>query len=115
MHRWSPVGAVLLAADGTIVAEGRNRVCDPPGGHDRLQGNLIAHAEMNVLAAVDTGTELDDLTLWSSHRPCEMCAAAQGSPPGRIPALRDDAAGRAGVPTIHHAAVTRRSHGILMI
>jgi tRNA(Arg) A34 adenosine deaminase TadA len=31
---------------------------------------------MNALAAVDTGTELEALTLWSSHRPCMMCAAA---------------------------------------
>ena len=31
---------------------------------------------MNALAAVDTGTELASLRLWSSHRPCAMCAAA---------------------------------------
>ena len=31
---------------------------------------------MNALAGVDTGTELDGMTLWSSHRPCLMCAAA---------------------------------------
>ena len=31
---------------------------------------------MNALAAVATGTELGRLTLWSSHRPCQMCAAA---------------------------------------
>ena len=31
---------------------------------------------MNALAAVETGTGLGSLTLWSSHRPCPMCAAA---------------------------------------
>lgn len=74
--RGLPVGAVLLDADGTIVAEGRNRAYDPSGGPDRLQGSPIAHAEMNALAAVGTSTDLNDMTLWSSHRPCAMCAAA---------------------------------------
>ena len=71
-----PVGAVLLAADGAVLAEGRNRAYDPPGGDDRLQGSPIAHAELNVLSAVDTGADLTPTTLWSSHRPCEMCSAA---------------------------------------
>jgi tRNA(Arg) A34 adenosine deaminase TadA len=31
---------------------------------------------MNALAAVVTGTDLASLRLTSSHRPCEMCAAA---------------------------------------
>jgi tRNA(Arg) A34 adenosine deaminase TadA len=31
---------------------------------------------MNALAAIETGTELGSLILWSSHRPCVMCAAA---------------------------------------
>jgi tRNA(Arg) A34 adenosine deaminase TadA len=31
---------------------------------------------MNALAGIQTGTELGGMTLWSSHRPCMMCAAA---------------------------------------
>ena len=31
---------------------------------------------MNALAGIDTGTEPGGMTLWSSHRPCMMCAAA---------------------------------------
>jgi tRNA(Arg) A34 adenosine deaminase TadA len=31
---------------------------------------------MNALAGIETGTELGGMTLWSSHRPCMMCAAA---------------------------------------
>jgi len=71
-----PVGAVVLGSAGEVIAEGRNRAYDPPGGDDRLQGSPIAHAEMNALARVDVGADLSTTTLWSSHRPCVMCAAA---------------------------------------
>jgi tRNA(Arg) A34 adenosine deaminase TadA len=71
-----PVGAVIAASNGALISEGRNRAYDPAGGTDRLQRTPIAHAEMNALAAVDTGTELGGVALWSSHRPCTMCAAA---------------------------------------
>lgn len=71
-----PVGAVLVDAGGGIVAEGRNRAYDPPGGPDVLQGTPLAHAELNVLAAVPTDRELGPDTLWSTHQPCSMCAAA---------------------------------------
>jgi tRNA(Arg) A34 adenosine deaminase TadA len=71
-----PVGAVLVDAGGEIVAEGRNRAYDPPGGEEVLQGTPLAHAELNVLAAVRTGRDLADCTLWSSQQPCSMCAAA---------------------------------------
>jgi tRNA(Arg) A34 adenosine deaminase TadA len=71
-----PVGSVIAGSNGERISEGRNRAYDPAGGTDRLQRTPIAHAEMNALAAVDTATELGGLTLWSSHRPCLMCAAA---------------------------------------
>ncbi|WP_406200200.1 deaminase [Kitasatospora sp. NBC_01560] len=71
-----PVGAVLTDAGGAIVAEGRNRAYDPPGGADLLQGTPLAHAELNALAAARTGWDLAVHTLWSSHEPCGMCAAA---------------------------------------
>ena len=71
-----PVGSVIVARDSEKVSEGRNRAYDPAGGADRLQRTPIAHAEMNALADIDTGTDLSGMTLWSSHRPCMMCAAA---------------------------------------
>jgi len=71
-----PVGSVITNSHGERVSEGRNRAYDPAGGTDRLQRTPIAHAEMNALAAVSTGTDLGGLALWSSHRPCLMCAAA---------------------------------------
>ena len=71
-----PVGSVIVARDGERVSEGRNRAYDPAGGPDRLQRTPIAHAEMNALASVATGADLGSMTVWSSHRPCLMCAAA---------------------------------------
>jgi tRNA(Arg) A34 adenosine deaminase TadA len=71
-----PVGAVIVAGGGERLSEGRNRAYDPAGGGDRLQRTPIAHAEMNALAGIETGTEPGSMTLWSSHRPCLMCAAA---------------------------------------
>jgi len=70
------VGAVLTESNGVIVAEGRNRAYDPPGGSDVLQGTPLAHGEMNVLAAVRTEAELGDCILWSTQEPCSMCSAA---------------------------------------
>ena len=71
-----PVGSVLTDARGDIVAEGRNRAYDPPGGADVLQGTPLAHAEMNALAAARTEWDLAGCTLWSTHDPCSMFAAA---------------------------------------
>lgn len=71
-----PVGSVIAGSNGERISEGRNRAYDRAGGTDRLQRTPIAHAEMNALAAVDTAIDLAGLRLWSSHRPCLMCAAA---------------------------------------
>lgn len=68
-------GAVITDAGGHLIAEGRNRAYDPPGGPDALQGTPLAHAEMNAFAAVRTGRDLADCTLLSTQQPCSMCAA----------------------------------------
>jgi tRNA(Arg) A34 adenosine deaminase TadA len=69
-------GSVVTDPDGTIVAEGRNRAYDPPGGTEKLQGSPVAHAEINALAEIATGFDLSGCTLWSSQQPCSMCLAA---------------------------------------
>lgn len=43
---------MVLGPGGDVLAEGRNRAYDPPGGDDPLQGNPIADAEMNGLARI---------------------------------------------------------------
>ena len=66
-----PVGAVLVSADGDILAEGHNRTishCDPS-----------AHAEIQVLRAAGQklgNYRLLDTTLYVTLEPCAMCAMA---------------------------------------
>jgi len=66
-----PVGAVLVAADGTVLARDRNRI---EGRHDHN-----AHAEMVVIraAAARLGTaRLVGCDLYVTLEPCPMCATA---------------------------------------
>lgn len=70
------VGSALAGPTGQVLADGRNRAYDPPGGEDRLQGSPLAHAELNVLAALATDQDLRSDTLWSTQQPCSMCDAA---------------------------------------
>ncbi|MDH3636452.1 MAG: tRNA adenosine(34) deaminase TadA [Gammaproteobacteria bacterium] len=66
-----PVGAVLVDADGNLIAAGHNQpisACDPS-----------AHAEMVVLraAAQKLGNyRLPDTTLYVTLEPCTMCVGA---------------------------------------
>lgn len=64
-----PVGAVVIQ-DGRIVGRGRNR---------RLQGDPLAHAEIEALrnAAAALGSwRLDGCDLVVTLEPCPMCAGA---------------------------------------
>ena len=66
-----PVGALVLAPDGTILAEAANRV---EQDHD-----ASAHAELLVLraaAARRRSSRLPGCTLVVTLEPCPMCAAA---------------------------------------
>ncbi len=66
-----PVGAVLTAPDGTIIAADGNRT--------RQLGDPTAHAEMLVIreACRLTGSErLTGHDLYVTLEPCTMCAAA---------------------------------------
>lgn len=66
-----PVGAVLLAADGTVLAHGRNE--------REKHGDPTAHAEVVAIrrAAEARGEwRLDDTTLVVTLEPCVMCAGA---------------------------------------
>jgi tRNA(adenine34) deaminase len=66
-----PVGAVLLAADGALLARDGNRIVER---HDPT-----AHAEMLVLraGAAQLGNErLTGTSLFVSLEPCAMCAGA---------------------------------------
>lgn len=88
-----PVGAVVLDADGRIIAEGRNsreKTHDPTG-----------HAEVNALreAAASVGSwNLGGCTLVVTLEPCVMCAGAilQSHISRVVFGAWDDKAGAAG-------------------
>ena len=66
-----PFAAVLVAADGAVLAES----CDM----SNLTGDPLSHGETNVLrtAHVNSGLErIAGATLYVSGEPCSMCAGA---------------------------------------
>lgn len=69
------IGAVLVDADGRVIAEGSNGIFAKAVAGP-LHGTSIAHAEMNVLAQVAHHTDLARATLYTSLEPCAMCAGA---------------------------------------
>ena len=66
-----PFGAILAAADGTVLAEAENTVT--------TARDVTGHAELN-LVRIASGRygeqELGTCTLYSSTEPCAMCAGA---------------------------------------
>jgi tRNA(Arg) A34 adenosine deaminase TadA len=68
----TPVGAVLVAADGAVLAAGHN---SPIGSHDPTM-----HAEIAVMrtacAALDNYRLPPGATLYVTLEPCAMCAGA---------------------------------------
>ena len=66
-----PVGAIIVSAEGEIIAEGENRRerdCDP-----------TAHAEIVAIRAAGANLNswhLDRCTLYVTLEPCPMCAGA---------------------------------------
>ena len=97
------VGAVVVDADGGIVAADRNRVGEATGPGGVLAGNRLAHAEVNVLARL--GHEpTAGLRLLSTLQPCVLCAGACSF--ARLPAVEYAAVDAAwdGVEALHAAS-----------
>jgi tRNA(adenine34) deaminase len=67
-----PIGAVVLAPDGRVLASGRNQ--------REATGDPVAHAEIVALraaaAVAGDGWRLDGCTLVVTLEPCTMCAGA---------------------------------------
>ena len=68
----APFGSVLVAADGTVLAEDRNRIAS---------GDQTRHPEFALArwaAANMNGEERAAATVFTSGEHCPMCAAAHG-------------------------------------
>lgn len=100
-----PVGAVLVADDGAILAEAHNRTL--------TDKDPTAHAEIVAMrrAARTLGHRLIGTTLYVTLEPCAMCAGAiSHARIGRLVYGAPDAKGGAvahgpelfGQPTLHH-------------
>jgi tRNA(Arg) A34 adenosine deaminase TadA len=76
----TPVGAVVVALDGTVVAAGRGRRYEPAGPSGQLAGTHVAHAEVNALAQLGTSRHGDGHTLLTTLEPCGMCHDAAVQP-----------------------------------
>ena len=66
-----PFGAVVVTADGTVLAEAHN--------DNAATGDCSAHAEVNALRRIDMRTAREKLagaTMYASGEPCVMCAGA---------------------------------------
>ncbi len=66
-----PVGAVVLAADGSLLSRGRNR--------RELDGDPTAHAELVAIRAAASAVgswRLDGAAVVVTLEPCPMCAGA---------------------------------------
>jgi tRNA(adenine34) deaminase len=73
--RSTPVGAVLVDANGAMVRRGRNRSNEKSGPAGHVVGSHIAHAEINALATLPPG-DYADHTLYTTLEPCFLCTAA---------------------------------------
>jgi tRNA(adenine34) deaminase len=92
-HDDVPIGAVVVAADGTVIGRGRNE--------RELREDPTAHAEVLALreAAAALGTwRVLDSTLYVTLEPCTMCAGAivLSRIPRVVYATTDPKAGAAG-------------------
>jgi tRNA(adenine34) deaminase len=92
-HDDVPIGAVVVADDGTVIGRGRNE--------RELREDPTAHAEVLALreAATALGTwRVHDATLYVTLEPCTMCAGAivLSRIPRVVYAAPDPKAGAAG-------------------
>ncbi|GAA4006004.1 hypothetical protein GCM10022631_16680 [Deinococcus rubellus] len=71
----SPVGAVLVDADGEIVFRGRNRVGEAQTA-EHVGDASVSHAEMDVFFQAGKLKDPESLTLYTSLEPCLMCGGA---------------------------------------
>jgi tRNA(adenine34) deaminase len=70
-----PVGALIVNAEGVIVAEGRARSMETPRTPGQLAGATVAHAEINALGQLPVGPHPAH-TVYTTLEPCVMCTGA---------------------------------------
>jgi len=94
----SPIGAIMVDAQGEIIGRGRNRTGEPFDEDEQRPGNAsLAHAEMDLYYQLARLKDPETLTLYTSLEPCLMCGGASALlGVGRIAWATDDAWGGSG-------------------
>ncbi|ULH17161.1 nucleoside deaminase (plasmid) [Deinococcus sp. KNUC1210] len=94
----SPVGAIMVNAQGEIIGRGRNRTGEAFDAEDQRPGNAsLAHAEMDLYFQLERLSDPETLTLYTSLEPCLMCGGASALlGVGRVVWATDDAWGGSG-------------------
>lgn len=69
------IAALIVNADGEIVAEGENRVVADSAPPGRLFNTRLAHAEIDALGQLPFGDWLDH-TMYTTLEPCLLCVGA---------------------------------------
>jgi tRNA(Arg) A34 adenosine deaminase TadA len=73
-----PIGAVIVDAEGKVIARGRNMGSfEDPAPH-ALAKSPVGHAELVALGQVKRPHRLGRCIFYSSTEPCPMCASAIG-------------------------------------
>lgn len=72
-----PIGAVVADADGNVVARGRNRIMDTSAPEKQVYNDMLAHAEINALLALNIDQESRHTSaLYTTMEPCPLCMGA---------------------------------------
>lgn len=98
-----PIGAVILGADGQVLAVGRNRLGESGehaphvNGTPYIEGPPLAHAEVNAILQLGNRRTEPRPVLYTTTEPCPLCmGASRMAGLGRVVfASRDEWAGAA--------------------
>lgn len=71
-----PVGAVVVAADGEVLARGRNQQSDCVDAPGLVRHHTLAHAELNALLACRRYDHDGTQALYTLLEPCPLCLGA---------------------------------------
>ncbi len=72
-----PIGAVVADKDGKVISRGRNRTLDKTAPDRETCDQMLAHAELNALLALNLDQETrHSAALYTTMEPCPLCMGA---------------------------------------
>ena len=73
-----PIGAAIIDKESNLIARGRNRIFDTVPTEKQINGNFLAHAELNTFLQMKSEDEefRHACTLYTLVEPCPLCFGA---------------------------------------